>query len=387
LLPATLPVRHVWKFPLRCKQGIASLIRLDRDFRIDFLRGLALWWVFIDHVPKSWLNKLSLRELAFCDSAELFVLLAGISSGLAYGKVFDRSGFFSAAAKILRRIGTLYQTHILMFVLFTAEIVISSMHFGKPAYLEYISFDVVIADPLRSIVEAALLRFQPMFLDILPLYIVLLTMFAMSMLLLKRPRLLLMLSASLYLVSRLFDLSLPYWIKGWTFNPLTWQLLFMIGAVCAYAPKFRSRSRAFDWCIAGLLLICVALYQYHHFSNLLPSFLQFGTLEVDKSGLHPLRLISILTMAWLAWRFLPAKVYGYQARIAKPLILIGQHSLPVFCCGVLLSIFGQIVMDYYPSWTGQMIVSILGATILFGVAVIAAWYARASSMRSARYLP
>jgi hypothetical protein len=60
-----------------------SLVRENRDLRIDFFRGLALWWIFSDHVPGNVLGDYSLRNFALCDATEVFVLLAGVSAGSA----------------------------------------------------------------------------------------------------------------------------------------------------------------------------------------------------------------------------------------------------------------------------------------------------------------
>ena len=74
------------------------LIRPHRDLRVDFFRGLALWWIFIDHIPDNWIAQFSLRNVALCDATEVFVLLAGYAGGLAYGRSMDRHGWVYAAA-------------------------------------------------------------------------------------------------------------------------------------------------------------------------------------------------------------------------------------------------------------------------------------------------
>lgn len=69
-----------------------TLVRHNRDFRIDFFRGFALWCMFIDHLNKSWLRAITLKEYGFCDGAELFVLLSGISAGIVYERAMVREG-------------------------------------------------------------------------------------------------------------------------------------------------------------------------------------------------------------------------------------------------------------------------------------------------------
>ncbi len=57
-----------------------------RDPRIDFFRGLALIFIFWDHVPHNPLGQITLRNIGFSDAAEVFVFLAGYAAILAYGK-------------------------------------------------------------------------------------------------------------------------------------------------------------------------------------------------------------------------------------------------------------------------------------------------------------
>ncbi len=61
-----------------------------RDLRIDFFRGLALVMIFANHVPGNPLSALTQRNWGLSDSADVFVLLAGLSSALAYSKYFER---------------------------------------------------------------------------------------------------------------------------------------------------------------------------------------------------------------------------------------------------------------------------------------------------------
>ena len=49
----------------------------SRDLRVDFARGLALWWIYTDHIPGNAMAQLSLRNFTMCDATEVFVLLAG----------------------------------------------------------------------------------------------------------------------------------------------------------------------------------------------------------------------------------------------------------------------------------------------------------------------
>ena len=290
-----------------------ALIRSSRgrDLRVDFFRGLALWWIYTDHIPGDVLGDYSLRNFAMCDATEVFVLLAGFGAGIAYGSEMDRQGYLYAAADTVRRAWTLYIAHIFLFVVYTAQVAYSAAALDRVFYLEETRLDVLADAPYRALLEALLLRFQPSLLNILPLYVVLLLIFALALPLLRKPALLLALSASVYAVVRITGINLPAWTgEGWFFNPLAWQLLFMIGAIMAYAPP---RLPRLHWPIdtaallvlaAGLIVIWVIDNHPRILASMPAPVIRFVITE-DKTGLHPFRLLSILSLAWLTTRLVP----------------------------------------------------------------------------------
>src|SRR5262245_601594 len=89
----------------------------QRDLRIDFFRGLALIFIFIDHVPDNKLANFTLRNFGFADAAEVFVLLAGFSAVLAYGRTFDTQGFQAGATRVWKRARDIYVWHIGLLLL------------------------------------------------------------------------------------------------------------------------------------------------------------------------------------------------------------------------------------------------------------------------------
>jgi hypothetical protein len=50
--------------------ALPELKGLGRDLRIDACRGIALWWIFLDHVPNNVGSWLTLRNYGFSDAAE-----------------------------------------------------------------------------------------------------------------------------------------------------------------------------------------------------------------------------------------------------------------------------------------------------------------------------
>ena len=358
-----------------------QLIRAGRDMRVDFFRGLALWWIFLDHTPDNWLNQFSLHNFALCDAAEVFVLLAGYGAGLAYGRSMDRNGWLYAAADTAKRAWTLYIAHIFLFVVFSAQVSYSATALDRTDYLDEIHLDILGEEPYRAMLEALLLLFQPAYLDILPMYIALLLLFAAVLPLLRWPHILALLSFTLYAAARIGGFNLPSMAGGWYFNPLTWQLLFMLGAIMAYAPAENPgpRVRRTMDVLSGIVIVFglvmeFAVFPHPEITHHLPAQLARTLLSVDKTGLHPFRLISILSLVWVVSRTIPATPRWMQSRWARPFLLCGQHSLPVFCSGIFLSFMARLLMEEEEGWWVQVVVNVVGALLLVGVGALAAYY-------------
>jgi hypothetical protein len=371
---------------------MAALVRLDRDLRVDFVRGFSLWAIFVNHTPGNWLGYATPRNYTLADATEAFVLLAGYAAGLAYGGVMDRQGWFFAASRVLGRVFTLYVAHIFLLVVFTAQVGLSAARIDSAAYLDELHLDPFATDPYRALLEALLLRYQPSFLNILPLYIAVLAMFAVAMPLLRRPRLMLALSAGLWGAARVFDITLPSWRgEDWFFNPLAWQLLFFIGCAMGYRPP-GGQPLSLPWrrwagilcaamLAAGAVMTVLIYYQWEFAETRLPAFAPYLA-AIDKASLHPLRLLTILALTYLIAHLVPKESAWLRGRLAWPFNLMGQQALPVFCAGIALSFLGRVALEETDGWVMQAAVNIGGALALVGLALLTAWYG--SEKRSSR---
>ncbi|MBV8524064.1 MAG: OpgC domain-containing protein [Acetobacteraceae bacterium] len=83
---------------------------------MDLFRGYALLAIFIDHVPGNFLGLLTLHIYGFSDAAEIFVLLAGFASMMAYGHSFAREGTVAGLKRIALRCVRLYAFHVCMLL-------------------------------------------------------------------------------------------------------------------------------------------------------------------------------------------------------------------------------------------------------------------------------
>jgi hypothetical protein len=352
-----------------------------RDLRVDFFRGLALWWIYTDHIPGNVLGDYSLQKFAVCDATEVFVLLAGYGAGLSYGKGLGENGYLSTAADVMRRAWTLYVAHIFLFVLFTAQVTYSATALNRLNYLSESRLDVLGDDPYRSILQAVLLRFQPSLLNILPLYVVLLVFFAMTVWLLRWPRLLFGLSFAIYMVVRFTGLNLDAWTgEGWFFDPFAWQFLFIIGVLLACAPmQPRRRPWPFDVVATAVvvlgIIVTVVIEPHPHMLDWVSgsAVLRYLVIE-DKTGLYPFRLLSILALTWLCVRLIRFDQSWLRAHWAKPLVLIGQNSLPVFCSGIVFGFLARLGLEYDDRAFMQVGINLFGAMGMVGVGTLAAWY-------------
>src|ERR1700728_1137344 len=157
-----------------------------RELRLDLFRGLALWMIFIDHLPPNFLTWLTIRNYGFSDATEIFIFISGYTASFVYGRAMRESGFVIATARILRWVWQIYVAHVFLFTIFLAEISYVATSFENPLYSEEMGIMDFLKQPDVTIVQALLLRFRPVNMDVLPLYIVLMLFLPVILLLMRR---------------------------------------------------------------------------------------------------------------------------------------------------------------------------------------------------------
>jgi len=90
--------------------------RVGRDLRLDFFRGVALLWIFIDHIRGNYLAAITLQRFSFIDAAEIFIFISGYVSRLVYTTAYMRSGFWGCFTKAARRCLQLYAAQVVVFL-------------------------------------------------------------------------------------------------------------------------------------------------------------------------------------------------------------------------------------------------------------------------------
>ena len=218
----------------------------ERELRLDLFRGMALWLIFVDHLPANILTWFTIRNYGFSDATEIFIFISGYTAAFVYGRAMLQAGFVVATARIMRRVWQIYVAHVFLFTIFLAEISYVATRFENPLYSEEMGIMDFLKQPDVTIVQALLLRFRPVNMDVLPLYIVLMLFLPIILWLMKwRPDVSLGLSVLVYALTWQFDWYLTAYPSGfWIFNPFAWQLLFVFGAWCALGGAARKIGRA-----------------------------------------------------------------------------------------------------------------------------------------------
>ena len=360
---------------------MSPTVPTQRDLRLDLFRGIALWLIFLDHIPSNIVNWFTIRNYGFSDAAEAFVFISGYTAAFVYGRAMRERGFLLASLRILRRVWQLYTAQIFLFIIFIAQIAYVARTFDNPLFAEEMGIIEFLREPQVALVQGLLLTFKPVNMDILPVYIVLLLCFPPVLwLLLRRPTVALILSVAIYALAYQFEWYLPAYPSGyWIINPFHWQLLFVVGAWCALYWNPAVGRSPITLSIAGAYLlfafVIVATWHFPQLEHFVPRGLFDLIYPIEKTNLDVLRLAHFLALAVLVARFVPKDWSALQSRALRPAILCGQHSLEIFCLGIFLSFAGHFVLTEISGLVAmQVLVSMLGIAIMTATAALIRWY-------------
>ena len=368
----------------------------SRDLRLDFFRGLALILIFVDHIPENILSYFTIQAVEFFDAAEVFIFISGCTAALVYGQTLVSQGALYATARILGRAWQLYVAHIFLLVMFIAEVSYTVTTFNNPMYNDEMRVGDFLNEPHVAIVKALLLQFQPTFLDILPLYILLLVIFPVVLLGLRlRPLIVLVPSFLLYLLVQATNLSVPAYPEGhvWYFNPLAWQFVFIAGAALGFPGRHDRQWSRWARRVLPLAVFFVAAgfaiklsWTIHGIWDPFPGLLLKELWPVNKNNLSLIRVIPFFAAVAVVAIIIPANTAFLRSLAAKPLVLCGQQSLEIFCLGILLSALGHFVLSEYDSAISiQLLVNLAGILVMCLTARMLDWYKTMGRTQAPRF--
>ena len=363
------------------------MIIQGRDQRIDFFRGLALIFIFWDHIPHNPLAELTVRNFGFSDAAEIFVFLAGYAAVLAYGKIGQRDGFLLAGIKILRRAWVLYVVHIFLLAVLMGIVFFANNHVETRDLVQEMGLQYFLSNPQQALTDELLLRFKPNLMDPLPLYILLLLGLPLVLPLLLRK------TAYVVGASLLLYLGAPYWNLAaqeggvWFFNPMAWQFLFVLGgAASVQAQRNIGSGQRARWrqplfigaalyvVLTGVLALSWKWPQLH--DAWMPLWLGEHLYPISKTNLSPVRLLHFLALAYVVAKIVPHTDWLNRG-LARHTCRMGRYSLEVFCLGVILAPLADMLNALGgDTFAMKLFSALLGVGIMAILATWLDWYKR-----------
>lgn len=363
-----------------------SLASRARDRRIDLARGIANWFIFLDHIPHNAINLLTIRNFGFSGATDLFVFVAGFAAALFYGQMAKERGLIVATTRIFRRVWQLYAAYVVLFVIYIDVIGNVAAQYAATEIIDEYNVIGLVDDPMQTLMRGLLLQAKPLNLDTLQLFVALMAFFPLVLWsMLRRPNLALAGSIALYVAARWFGWSFHSYPSGtWYFNPYCWQLLFVLGAWFALngsgLVRALRRSPLVVAAAAAYILFALVVTIDGH---LLPDLLLEAFVPNDKENLAAFRIVHFLALALVFTYLVPRDWSPLRWPVFQPIIKCGEEWVSAFCVGVLLSFAGHLVLITTPnSLVMQLLVSLAGMSIMTGVAYYLSWSKRQDQNRS-----
>jgi hypothetical protein len=332
-----------------------------REARVDVLRGVALLSIYVDHIPRDVLNNVTMRNFGFSDAAELFVMLAGFASLMAYGRSFARDGAVTGLRKIVMRCARLYVFQVGLLLATIGIVWLWDAHYQ----LEPRAIAPMLH--VKEIVRGLTLRSQPSNLNILPLYILLLSLFPLIYAGIRFSLgLTVLVSAAVWIATNIYpqlNLINTFDGQGWFFDPFSWQFIFVLGAALAVVMARRGGTLprwpwlvALCWLFLGLSFLEVFPWTDWGLPNLAPIRMD----PPDKTHLSVLRLLHAMALVYvvLSWR---GWTGAGRSVVLRAVEVCGKHSLEVFSLGEVLGLIGRLAFRTFDdSWQMQVVVNVVG---------------------------
>ncbi len=358
---------------------------------VDFWRGLALVAIFINHIPGIYYSQFTHTAYSISDSADLFVFLAGWALRQLVGDRDRQPAPWYLILRLGGRAFTIYAAHIVITMIALAMLAAVAIVLDNPLLLEWHNAAAVFHDPVSTHIGLALVTHQLGYFDILPLYIVLMVMAPVFVLLDRyAPTLVLPLSLVIYGLTLGFQIAIPTWpVEGqWFFNPLAWQLLFVLGFVMAGVDGIGGflRRNLTPIRIIALPIVIGSVFVMVNGWWFDPTQVPHPKLFflLNKTYLTPPRIIQFLALIAVM-----SVTYPYIRQVARLpvdfLSLLGRNSLYVYYVSSILSLTGQIIHFLFRgSFAIDTIVVVMGIAIMALTAWLPEWRESLRARRGAK---
>ena len=364
------------------------------DLRIDLLRGLATWFLFLDHVPHNVVNLITLRNFGFSGATDVFVFVSGYAAAVLFGTMAHERGFVVTTTRMFRRMWQLYAAYVVLFVIYIDIIGNVAAQYATTEIIDEYNVTGIVDHPIRTLMRGVMLQAKPLNLDTLQLFIALMAFFPLVLWsILRRPNLTLAASFLLYAAARMFDWSLPSFPSGsWYFNPFCWQLLFVLGSWFALnGARLTAAAQRMAWLritAAVYLVFALVVALASHAPAAAGALADFGLdpfTRTDKENLAPYRVAHLLALGLIFTYLVPRCLPALRSRLLQPVMKCGEEWLASFCVGVFLSFAAHFILITGPaSIAMQVLVSATGIAMMTAIACYLSWSRRQDSASGRR---
>lgn len=327
---------------------------MQRNYQLDFFRGLLIIVMVIDHLftPENIIRSVAGEFFGWFSAAEGFVFISGVTAGLVYSYRYNKNGKNRISVDVLVRTLKIYKYHILS-ILFLM-LVMNSNSFVRDYWLR--DYEILYRSPTTYLIWFSVFLYQPVYFDILPMYIAFMLLVPVTVRCLENRSYLMVggVSIGVYLLGY-SNILAPFYntfgnrlFEGY-FNILCWQLLFFMGLIIGhfiYHKKIDIRKSS-RWFYIALLIVVVLFIFKRVYVNFGGDFVLFVSNELaDKSTLKPLRLINVAALIFMV-AFLATRFKGWFTY--KPVCKLGMYSLQVFAFHIILVVMLKPFDEYFNS--------------------------------------
>jgi len=356
-------------------------------------------WIALTHLPtaaSSWVN----QPFGFVGAAEGFIFLSALFTGRIYFRIAERDGYPAMERKLWARIFRLYGYHMLLLAFAFLVAVPIAAHGNRPGLHNLLDF-YFNAGPKQAVTEAALLIYRPPLLDILPMYIMFLFFTSIAVPLARRIgwKPILWTSFAFWALAqfgfraaehtfmmRYIPTRIPLNEMG-SFDLWAWQLLWFVGVWLGV--RWAQETLPIEsWARRAAVPAAVIALACFIMRRKIAHGLQLGAFEFlfDKWHLGPVRMLDFAAVAALL--ILSQRVTKTAA--VRPLVLLGQSSLQVFCVHLLFCFAGLTLLGNASMLSGWRQVGLLTVTfagMLITAKIFSKAEAKTEAPRNIKHLP
>jgi hypothetical protein len=348
---------------------LAGRSGMSRNQGVDFLRGLGLWMLFVDHLKPNVWSHFTLAHLGISDFAEIFVFLSGFVSASMYGRALESGGINATIRKLGSRFAKIYIAHVVSML---AGLAILGALASRGLRLDDASLYLWMGDPVQYLARTFLLLYSPWLFSVLPLYLALSPVALAAAIALRRwPWWTLTSSFVVWCVAQSGTFDFYLMRDTWHFQPFAWQFLLILGT--ASQMHWAKVKRLAESRVLQALAIVVVLVSFmlraERFFKLTPGFEHLLVYDNSKMHLAPLRLVHFLSLMILVIAIPCDWKKWLSTRAGRLAIAGGRDSLFIYSVTLVLAVILNLVlkgMDGGPP--SQLVCCVVGLIIICGIA-------------------